>query len=308
MVCVIIDSGIKKEIIAKNIIEKKAIFEKDNQIVIGEDAEDYYGHGTACYSIINKYYQYASFVILKIADYGISTISKLKAALEYCYGIECNVINISMAVIGEGCHELDEIIERLVFEHNVKIVASYPNGEKDGYPANSPYVWGIDGEVVGATDWVVKRRKKRAKDLTLNIVPEVTERENRNYYFFGGNSKATAIASALMMQQIEAKVIEDKLFKSNKNRGLKLEQYIEKNKEKGFYNNESLKQLLEIEDNNENDVLINKGTASPNELLHIVERLEDRYNITIDDENIAFSDFLTLNNLNKLVRRNGGCV
>lgn len=307
MKCVIIDSGINKKIKNKNIIDKKSFLIKNGTIIQTNNAEDLYGHGTACYNIINKYYQGAEYIILKISDDGTSSIYQLTAALEYCLTIECDVINISMTLIGDGTEELENIIKRLAIEKKVKILSSFPNHAEVGYPASNKYVWGIRGSVIPYDSWIIEKEKNGSKNLVLSVIPEMTNRKNRKFYFFGGNSKATAVATAFMMDQLNKKITEKKLFileRNDKPEYLTWEVYKNKYKCKKNNNSNQIKELLELKNINEDDNLIDLGIIKPENIINIVEKLEKFYLINEDD--IYFSDFLTISNIGSLVERNGG--
>lgn len=305
MKCVIIDSGIN--INSKNIIDKKSFLIKNGRIIQTDIAEDLYGHGTACYHIINKYFQGAEYVILKITENGTSSILQLNAALEYCLTIECDVINISMSLTGNATAELENTIEKLSVDKNVKILSSFPNHVAEGYPASNKYVWGIRGRVMPNGIWMIEKEKNRAKDLELSVIPELTNRVNKNFYFFGGNSKATAVATALMMDQLNKKVAENDLFKSerqDKPEYLTWENYKNRFKSKKNGNYNQIKELLGLKNINEDDNLIDLGIIKPESIIYVVEKLEKKY--LIKEEDIKFSDFLTIKNIGSLVERNGG--
>jgi len=309
MKCVIIDSGINPRI-KYNIEDKKNFIFKQGKIICNEDAIDYYGHGTACYNIINNYYKDASFTIIKITDDGMSTIFQLEAALEYCLRINCNIVNISMTLLGEASNKTERIIKELCVEKNVKIISSYPNHAESGYPASNKYVWGIKGGYFPSNVWKVDKRKLHSKDLVLNKIPECTDKRNNNFYFFGGTSKAAALASALMMRQLSKGLNGEELF-NNEDAGdfqyNSWESYKKSNEIIGNRNYRKLKNILSLNNINNNDNLIELGIIKPINLLNIVSELEKKYKIRITDD-VSFSDFLTINNIANLVKRYGGDI
>ncbi|MCR4568491.1 MAG: S8 family serine peptidase [Pseudobutyrivibrio sp.] len=312
MKCVIIDSGINN-INHSNIIDKKAFVIEDGLIVERNDVTDMDGHGTACYDIINKYYKNAQYIILKILEKGRGSALQLEAALEYCMSIECEIINISMSIVDEikRPKALDDLLKKLCVEKKVIIVSSYPNNGRSGFPASSKYVWGIKGEVMEDYEWEIINRNEKSKDLLINIIPERTNRSNGVYYFFGGNSKATAIAAALIMEQLDDGVSKKDLFelKSFNRQRLSWEKYIKNNILHSIKNNNyyRLSDCLGLNGIEENEDLISQGYIRPDNILSIVKKIEKEYHIAIG-ENIKFSDFISIGNIARLVNNNGGSI
>lgn len=98
---VIIDSGVNlmHPLLKDREIYEFSIYIKNATVQIEEDFQDYYGHGTAVYSIISEAAPDAKILNLKVLnqDDGSLTCEQLILALQYVYDhIDCRIINLSI--------------------------------------------------------------------------------------------------------------------------------------------------------------------------------------------------------------------
>lgn len=321
MICVIIDSGLnEKYMFNKRIIGTKSFYLEVDEIKESNEIIDEDGHGSACFHILDKYTTNCDFFIIKILRNGKADVRLLHAALNYCLKIDCDIINLSLAANYENSSldELENIIRSISNKHIIT-VASYPNNGRDGYPANSSEVIGVKGILCDDYNYCDATSLDTGKIiLTLNLLPEVTARENGKYYFFGGNSKATALATAkiiALLNEFNESSIDTvfDILKQNVNDNGNLDRsfdYFDK-----FLADNIIPSRLHIrvstilfELSNYNvdvhDNLIKLNIISPLNVLDLVRKLEHEFDIRIDDDKIKFSDFVSVDNIVKLVNNN----
>lgn len=318
MICAIIDSGLKEKYISnKRIIGTKCFYFENDEIKESNKIIDEDGHGSACFHMLNKYTTNCEFFIIKILKNGNADIRLLLAALNYCLKIDCDIINLSLSAYykNSSVDKIDNII-RLISNKDIIIVASYPNNDMDGYPASSSEVIGVKGILSDDCNYYHANRLDNGKIiLYFSLLPEVTARDNGKYYLFGGNSKATVLATAKIISILNESnatsldtVFDISKQKVIKNRNLDrsfdhFEKFITDNIILSKSHIKVLNILYELSNHNVDvhDNLIKLNIISPSNILELVTRLEYEFNIRIDDDKIKFSDFVSVDNIVKLV-------
>lgn len=321
MICVIIDSGLSNKYINnERIIGKMAFHLEDNKIKTSKDIQDEDGHGSACFHILNKYTKNCHFYIIKILKNGNSDIRLLYEALKHCLKIKCDIINLSLSAdLKENDVEDLEKIPLQILKNRILMIASYSNNKSNGYPANNKNVIGIDGVMFDNNECYYVNYSTGKLDFTFNIFPEVTKRENGKYYFFAGNSKATALATAKIINTLRCKedfnietvyclLKDSKLDKVDFCRDLKMHEKITKNISATSRLYKKICNILyklsgreiEIREN-----LVKSNILLPDNLSDFVNALEQEMGIKINDEKLMFSDFLSVDNIVNMVVNNG---
>ncbi|MCF0126163.1 MAG: hypothetical protein HUJ68_10505 [Clostridia bacterium] len=324
MICAIVDSGINEKYISnKRIVGGKGFCIENYEVKATNEIMDEDGHGSACFHVLNKNTLNCDFYIIKILNNGVSDARLLCAALHHCLEINADVVNLSLSIINVNrlqiIDELEKVIKTMT-EKNMIIVASYPNGNIEGYPASCKNVIGIRGGISFDENYCNVIRTSDGKlNLVSNILPVITIRENGNHYFFGGNSKATAMATARIIEilQKSKEFNKDCLYNNPKwisnedNETFRDYDYLKEMIDYNITPSQLHKQVfniiteltgckIEMFDN-----LIMRNVVSPTNILSLVIRLEQELEIEINDENLRFDDFICVDNIVKMVIKNG---
>lgn len=145
---VIIDSGVSYEVINSNEkVESFSLCINNNKILIGDNAQDEIGHGTAIYSIISKYAPSAKILNIKIFDKK-ETINEDTLYATLCYirdNINCKIINLSCGLkycVNE--EKLEEVCNQ-IYRKGTIIVSAFDNEGCLSFPATFKCVIGVDG-------------------------------------------------------------------------------------------------------------------------------------------------------------------
>lgn len=199
-VIILIDTGIDKSAFEDCIVGGIHFFAEDHCIRCDEDFDDDNGHGTACAYIIKSIFPSAKFYVIKALDKHSETIYPvLEAALMHCLDVEYNVINLSMTILdGKTTKELESLCKQLQFSGKI-VLSSVCNGCKESYPASYRSIIGVRGGRFYSSGnyWFDSgRRIQCIADLT----PCLTDRSLDKYFLFGGNSKACALMSGLVLK------------------------------------------------------------------------------------------------------------
>ena len=139
MIIAMLDDGIcKNEILTP--IEAYCIGKERNEDFIQRDCES---HATICAKIIEKYCMPDKFIdIAFLGENGAADIIDLCLALELCFTLEVDVINLSNGI--ENYNEKSEEYQRLlsickkISDKGVKIYAAQSNRGRQTIPANFP--------------------------------------------------------------------------------------------------------------------------------------------------------------------------
>lgn len=199
---VIADSGIDVDNVSfkGNIIGGVSYKYNHAGLIISEpEFADENGHGTHCASIIKRLVPNAGMYILKVLNKDAKTSSKvLITALKHLLETDIRVINISLAAtFNDYTNELKEVCD-LLYKRGKILIASLSNTEYKSYPAAFKNVIGVRGSNFNFSNdfWY-------NSDLEIQCVadalPLFVPGVNNTYTMFGGNSKATALFTGIIL-------------------------------------------------------------------------------------------------------------
>lgn len=316
LLCVIIDSGISyKKSCNDDVVGGIELRIDDNRIVSSPCFFDDTGHGTACYDIIRNITPYAKFYIIKISVDNISNIILLEEALKFCAAIDCNIINISMAV--EGTEYLREFAKankclRKLRKQNKLVVAAKPNHSAEGFPSNNKNVISVPGSNTS------NMRSISKIPIRISRTPQFTSRDNKDFFLFGGNSKATAqvtghIINRLVENEVPGctawKFVTDNYVCIEQRDGTDASGDIPK-KEALSKDNSLYCQLIAIiaarsnystKEISVSKNLMDNGIINKNNLVYIIDDLEKTFHLSLIDNNLRFEDFKTVAKIAEMI-------
>jgi len=190
IVVAVIDGGINNKILKGNIIDQQ-------KYGITEISKNGMAHGTACAKIIKEKMEEVEFIDLVVLDQQLSTnYESLQQALEYCSEIKCDVINLSLSFKNANVPEKIDTLYHILDEQGKVVVAAVENGKTESTPAQYPTVIGVNGAILKDGDFYFNPHYKIQS--VANIYPEYIDKDNGQFVFFSGNSKATAIMTGVV--------------------------------------------------------------------------------------------------------------
>lgn len=124
-------------------IKGMTISENDGLISIDDDYSDIIGHGTTVVNLLLKnLVSHVNLFIIKIFDKDLKTsISKLTAALEYCCGIDCDLVQVSLGTLYSDSN-MHKAVRKL--SEKALIISAFDNQNGLSYPASYQEVLGVD--------------------------------------------------------------------------------------------------------------------------------------------------------------------
>lgn len=201
-VIAVIDSGINPKVEFYNkVIDGVSFYLEGDSLFMTNDFEDECGHGTYCASIIRRHCPEALLYVIKIIDEReVCESVLLLHALEYLIDKPADIINISLSV-GSNVYqnEICSAIKELYYKDKIINVA-VKNGCKTSFPAADPYCFGILGASMAEEEYDYD--EKSEIQIKSNFLPEWVRGLGERWEWFGGNSKATALMSAVMGKYI----------------------------------------------------------------------------------------------------------
>lgn len=199
-VVILLDTGIDKTAFKDCLIGGQHFFVEGDTIYCDENFEDDNGHGSACAYIIKSLFPSAQFYAIKILDNNAETIYPiLETALEYCSSLEYPLINLSLAMLDDNVNgKFSKLCDNLRKQGKV-LLSSVHNGYTESYPASYESVIGVRGsrftDPIGY--WY---NSKNNIQCIADITPSFTNRSLDRYFVFGGNSKACALVTGLILK------------------------------------------------------------------------------------------------------------
>lgn len=194
----IIDSGLDQEYHKKYFGEIKvkgySIIYDNSSMEYGTDISDENGHGTTCFSVINRITPSAEYIVIKVCDDNGKTSSKIVTeALSSLVREDVQVICLALSVVKndtDGYPEMESICRRLEQNGSV-IVASYANNGQGSYPACFESVIGVSAaSSLMKAGWIVRGNNI---DIIEDVKTELISYKGEYRMF--GNSLATAVVS-----------------------------------------------------------------------------------------------------------------
>lgn len=236
---VIVDSGIECGYNAE--LKHRINFSLDhNKIISNSITDDKVGHGTFVYRLVRQYYnEEVDVSIVRILnEKNQCNYDVLLQALKYSLEIDAKVVILCLATFTYD-NRLDEIISEM-YHKNIVIVSSLMNGEKFSYPASMKKVIGVKGVDI-ENNKLFYYNKEDNIEVTCSGESFYTLNQHSKLIRFGGNSKATALFSCMLIGMIEEGDTQPLIRK-------KLQQYSGKNILPEFFRKKSETSIGELID------------------------------------------------------------
>lgn len=196
----VIDSGLNidlaKKIGSRNLGGYSYKIVSDDIIKL-EDYQDNCLHGTACVSIINKFFPHSEFLNIKILnDEGKTNDYILLKSLEDLIETDIKIVNMSLATIKtRNIEGFKKVCYELIKKGKILIASQINIYKGESYPCCLDTVIGVEGRETLEMNYF-EFKSKRNIQCIINSSPELTYFSNDDYKFFKGNSKATALLTA----------------------------------------------------------------------------------------------------------------
>lgn len=194
----IIDSGIDQNVYDKNIT--------DIRNYTDEGEYDYIGHGTNCYKLIcSRLTINVEYIIVKVLnEFGGASIENLYDALYdlldenvdiICMAISINTYNTKLNQI----EKINDLCKKMS-KKGTTIVCSYSNRDYESFPASIHNVLGVYGNFFldSSEYWYCNSTNDIVVDCTPICIRGLENKRN----FFSGNSKACALATAIVANKL----------------------------------------------------------------------------------------------------------
>lgn len=199
----IIDSGIDRRYVDKIEYGINFLEDKEGKILINNNIEDENGHGTFIYKILEKSCQdINNYYIFKILNKQKECNSALLLeALKYILKFEIKIVILCLAT-DIYTKELKDIINE-IYKKNIVVVSSLKNKSINSYPAVFKHVIGVKGEILQNENFYIY--SKGAIQIISSDLSLYGFDSKNHLYRFGGNSKATALFSGILINIIQSK-------------------------------------------------------------------------------------------------------
>lgn len=195
----IVDTGLDMEYYKKYYTNRKvdaySFVDNTNSTSNEFDITDDNGHGTACFSIINRIVDFAEYLVVKVCEVNGKASSKtVTKALDFLLNENVDIICLAISVLTNDIKNYSELelTCKLLANKGVIIVASYANNGIGSCPACFERVIGVSAATSSVEcGWVINRNN-------INIVEDVKIEfvEYKGCYILSGNSLATSIVTA----------------------------------------------------------------------------------------------------------------
>lgn len=208
----IIDSGLDQEYHKKYFAQSKvngySIALDNGSIRYGTDISDENGHGTACFSIINRIVPSAEYIVIKVCDENGKTSSKVVTeAFSSLVSENVQVICLAVSVVKNGTAGYPEMesICRTLEQNGSVIVASYANNGEGSCPACFESVVGVHAASSSMeAGWIV-----RGNNININEDAKMELISYKREYRMTGNSLAAAVVTGKIADLLGDKSIID---------------------------------------------------------------------------------------------------
>jgi Phosphopantetheine attachment site. len=305
----IIDSGLS--MLYGNLVNHEGInfYVFNNIIQINNKYYDESGHGTACTHIINNIVNSdISYYIIKILNKkNLSYPEFLVNAIEYLLSIEVDIINLSLSLYNDKyIKKIKELVNKLLLQDKI-IIASSDNKQYINVFSNIPGVY----TVIGIPE--MKSNQITIKDniiYTSNIPVFVPFVDDINkYYLFGGNSKATALATGLIskikqINNISANHMVMDYIKEHSPYNFPIDNRItneisEYSLQSHLLMRKILTNYISVTIESDQKNLFEIGLNRFN-VFDLIQDIEKKFDVDIDINKIDYNDFVNINSLLKL--------
>lgn len=325
----VIDTGIDiNHKYLKDVISGGISFECDEKYIFTSDNYcDYNGHGTACASTIKNEFRDIEIFTVKIMDeYGKTNIQILEEALKYLLNTDISIINLSLSVMNsDKVDDLYQICEELHKRGKI-IVSSVANGYEETYPAIFDNVIGVKGSILEDenTYWFNKNEKVQC---IADDNPYLRCDINNSYKLFGkcnsqAAAKVTGIIANIISQNPDMNFNElNERLELFATRNIWTDEELMNSKRGPIYKRNLYKMDIDIfertcsvvKDFIKEDIsnherydfkLFNRyNGVEYDECFKIIEKLENEFDLKFDYMNISRYDFVSINTLADLVKR-----
>ncbi|MBB6713129.1 S8 family serine peptidase [Clostridium gasigenes] len=321
----IIDTGINLSAKQFNIDKEQGIeitFE-DGKFITKKDISDNQGHGTMCASIIISIVGEVELVPIKIyKDMGENTSLLLIEALKRCLDMDIDLINISLATLNYNNYDEIYRVLGLLKEQNKVVVASLHNLGQPSIPASLDNVIGIKGISFNGESDRFLFDKEAIIQGGFDSTPQFALDHTGKYSLFRGNSKATAVASGIIMKYIIERNIStvDGIIHllSEESKDINLDEdsiakeFVYDNRLDNEIESNIIKFINEVTERNISRDEILKHSLMRKEvglnydnIIELIIKIFKKYNISMDISKITANQICSFDSLLDLIRREG---
>lgn len=299
--------------------------QNDDIVLEKQSISDDNGHGTMCAETIKRIAPFVNLFVVKILDKNKKTNSKaLLKALKHLKLIECDIINLSLASIGnEISNEIESCCNELMQQGKI-LICSLCNNMTSSYPASFKSVIGVNGSLLG-NNFEYWYNKDYEIQAVSDITPVLTKTIGMKYELFGGNSKATAVFTGIVANCMSKSIINfyDYLEHNSAKKHWDINDI-----NKNFYMHTDKKEIclkpaiqkeiiqilcevLKIDSKNEG-ILESSSLFScniglnPKNAFEVIKSIEEKLRIKFEYESITLRDFSSLYKLCNLVEQKVG--
>lgn len=287
------------------------------------DFKDYNGHGSMCLSTIKKIVPNFEYYVVKVFGQELKCSTfQLMEALSYLLNNDAQIINLSLSTTGlEYKKDIQNLCRQLCRQGKI-VIASCDNRNSISIPAECKYVIGVKGSLIGSIEKYYFNRWKKIQCLADSTPILVRGLENQ-FSFFGGNSKAAACMTGIILklwkryeteddQQIIKRLLRNSDMNIKKMRYDDLRMCSVQNVQSNLIGQE-LETLYEVVgdilniENGEKKILINtplidRGLNCEN-ALQLLHRIEKDFNLKLCYEDISLSDVNSICGLSGLIAK-----
>jgi hypothetical protein len=306
---IIVDSGIDPSNKDFHVIGGECVgSDRFNQSINYADTN---GHGTFCASVIQRVSPNTGFYVVKILnENGQASSEMLINALNSILKIDIRVVNLSLATLdNEYKNELLHACNELKNDGKI-LVSSVYNKYGESLPASLPSVIGVNGVFLNNSFkyWFNKKQNIQClADLTPMMVPTL----DKKYKMFGGNSKASALITGIVLNYLQEdqdltyeelnNVLEERaVINKWEARDIRREiPHFISNIDKSKYPNNLIKEITNIVRNIvgrnidlQSDDLIDY--LKPLDFYYIIKEIEKSLSVTIDYKDLPFDAFFNV--------------
>lgn len=184
----VIDSGINEEVLTSRV--------SHHVLCDLPHCKDVIGHGTMCARLIEENIDHnIEFVSVKIFQNNLNTTElKLLDALKYIEKTDVNIVNMSLSVDLQESKEFYEICSRINAKGTV-LISALSNMNRTTLFDKFDNIITVSGNVFFDS----KKYWFNGKEAICDIEPVLLECDLKEYDFFGGNSKSTALFTAIVV-------------------------------------------------------------------------------------------------------------
>lgn len=164
------------------------------------DFLDYNGHGSMCLSTVKKFVPVCEYYVVKVFGEQLKCSTfQLMEALSYLRGNDARIINLSLSTTDSEYREEIENLCRQLFKQGKIIIASCDNRNNISIPAQCRYVLGVKGVIADSIEKYCFNHRRRLECIA-DSNPILVKGKDEKYSFFGGNSKAAACMTGIILR------------------------------------------------------------------------------------------------------------